>query len=215
MTLTRILVVAALSVLCTGADAPPTDPPPIATLACVVGDSWTYQYAAKSVNGSGLNGAETFTQGDCGDRRVLHPSGKLTKADVTGDADGNLLTGFSVFTGSAERFKKPFPYFRLPLTAGEKWDSAVDIDTGDGDLTGTGHWNTIGWETITVPAGTYDCLRKELKMDYDFSSNFGDVNGTYKETSWYCPALRSDAKSISSDSFGETSTRELTAVALK
>jgi hypothetical protein len=82
-------------------------------------------------------------------------------------------------------------------------------------LTGTGHWSTVGWETITVAAGTFNCLRKETKMDYDFSGNFGSASGSYKETSWYCPALRAEAKSVSSDSFGESASHELTAVALK
>jgi hypothetical protein len=211
----RILAVAALSVLCLGADAPPADQPPVATLACVVGDSWTYQYSASATFAKPLNGTETFTRTDCGDRRVLHPSGSLVKGDVTSDADGNVFSGFSVFTGSAERFKKPFPLYRLPLVPGQTWDSAVDIDTGDGELSGSGHWKTDAWETITVPAGTYVCLRKELKMNYDFSGNLGDVSGTFNATSWYCPAIRAEAKSMSSDSFGDSSSNELTAMALK
>jgi hypothetical protein len=52
-------------------------------------------------------------------------------------------------------------------------------------------------------------------MDFDYTSNLGDTNGSYSATSWYCPALRGEAKSISSDSFGESSSSELTAVALK
>jgi hypothetical protein len=215
VTIARVLLVGALSIACLGVDAPATDQPPIATLACVVGDSWTYLYSATATFGKGLSGSETFTQTDCGDHRVLHPSGSLIKPDITGDADGNVFSGFSVFTGTAERFKKPFPYYRLPLMAGKSWDSAVDIDTGDGELSGTGHWKTVAWETITVPAGTYVCLRKELKMSYDFSGSLGDTSGTYSATGWYCPSLRTEAKSISSDSFGDTSSSELTAVTLK
>jgi hypothetical protein len=216
MTVLRVFVIGALSVLCTGADAPATDPPPVATLACAAGDSWTYLYAAKSENGKALNGSETFTRTDCGDRRVNHPTGNLIKADVTADAEGNLYSGFSVFTGTPERYNKPFPYLRLPLAPGNSWEGAVDIDTGDGGrLTGTGHWRAIGWETITVPAGTYVCLRRELKLDFDYTSSDGGVSGNYRDTSWYCPEVRSDAKAISSDSFGDTSSRELTAVALK
>jgi hypothetical protein len=215
VTVARVLIVGALSVLCLGVDAPPTDQPPVATLACVVGDSWTYQYSASATFGKPLNGSETFTQTACGDHRVLHPSGSLIKADITSDADGNVFSGYSAFTGSAQRFKKPFPYYRLPLGPGQTWDSGVDIDTGDGELSGPGHFKTVGWETITVPAGTYVCLRKEIKMSYDFSGSLGDTSGTYSATAWYCPTIRQEAKSVSSDSFGDTSTIVLSAVALK
>jgi hypothetical protein len=52
-------------------------------------------------------------------------------------------------------------------------------------------------------------------MSYDFSGSLGDTSGTFSSTSWYCPSVRTEVKTIASDSFGDTSSSELTAVALK
>ena len=222
-----VLMAGALSIVVIGAAAPATNPaatnpPPITSFACVVGDTWTYQYAGKVAIGSGLNGSETWTRSACGDHAVLHPSGKLIKADVVADAAGNYSSAFSLFTGVAQTYNKPYPWGHLPLAPGTSWDSAVDVDMSGGrGYTGTGHWKAIGWETVTVPAGTYLCLRKEVKMDLEFTtmstvrSRMNAVSGTYQETTWYSPDARIDVKSTSSDTFGDTASRELTAVTLK
>jgi hypothetical protein len=212
MRIRRVLIAGVMAVLCMGAAAAPTDPPPITTLACDVGDVWTYHFVSTVVMGRALNGDETFTRTDCGDRHVLHPGGALLRTDVVSDADGNVYSGYSVFNGIGQRFKKPFPYERLPLAPGNAWDSALDADTADGiGFTGTGHWRIVDWEMVTVPAGTYLCLRKEMKMDLDFDG----IDATYKGTSWFCPDVRAEVKQIASDSLGDSASSELTAVTLK
>lgn len=216
MGISRVTIVGALAVLCLGAVPAPTDPPPVTSLACQVGDAWTYHFVSTAATGKALNGDETFTRADCGERRVLHPSGGLVKADVVSDADGNVYSGYSVFNGTSERFKKPLPYARLPLAPGSAWSSALDVDMGGGSgFTGSGHWHLVDWETVTVPAGTYLCLRQELKMDLQFFVMNDTLDGTFQETSWYCPDVRAEVKAISKDSFGDSATRELTAVTLK
>jgi hypothetical protein len=216
MLLPRVLIVGALAVLCTGAAAAPTDPPPVTSFPCVVGDVLTYHFVSSAVVGKPINGDETFTQTDCGARRVLHPSGALVTPDLVSDADGNIYTGFGVFNGLPEKFNKPLPYGRLPLAPGQTWGSSVDADLGGGGgFTGSGHWRAVDWESVTVPAGTYLALRVELKMELDFSVQGGELQGTYQETSWYCPDVRNYVKATASDSFGESTTRELTAATLK
>ena len=222
-----VVMAGALSVVVIGAAAPATNPsatnpPAITSFACNVGDAWTYQYAGKVAIGSGLNGSETWTRTACGDHAVLHPSGKLIKADVVADSAGNYSSGYSVLTGVAQNYNKPFPWGHLPLAPGTSWDSAVDVDMGSGrGYTGSGHWKAVGWETVTVPAGTYLCLRKEVKMDVEYvytvpgTSRMNSVSGTYQETTWYSPDARIDVKSTSSDTFGNTASRELTALTLK
>jgi hypothetical protein len=212
----RVVVCVVLAGLCTGAAAAPTDPPPVTSFACIVGDVWTFHFVSTAVTGKPLNGDETFTRTDCGERRVIHPSGALVKADVVSDADGNVYSGYSVFNGLGERFNKPIPLGRLPLAPGKTWGSSLDTDMGGGNgFTGTGHWRLVDWEMVTVPAGTYLCLRQEMKMDLDFLVAGGSLDGTFQETSWYSPDARSEVKAISSDSFGDSATRELTAVTLK
>jgi len=216
MAVPKVAIVGALATLCTGAIAAPTDPPPVTSLACEVGDVWTYHFVAKAVVGTPLNGDETFRRTDCGARRVLHPSGAIVKADVVSDADGNVYSGYGVFNGIGERFNKPLPYDRLPLAPGKAWSSPLDTDMDGGSgFTGTGHWRLIDWETVTVPAGTYLCLRQEIKMDLEFLVSGNSIDGTYQGTSWYCPDVRSEVKAISSDSFGDSASRELIAVTLK
>ena len=214
------LLAGALLVSTLGVAAPATDPPAVTSFVCFVGDVWTFQYTAKAAVGAGLNGSETWTQGACGDRYVLHPSGALIKADIVTDANGNLYSAFSPFTGTRETYNKPFPFGRLPLEPGATWDSAIDIDLGGGDgLTGNGHWKVIGWETVTVPAGTYVCLRKELALGFDFtpggSAANGPISGDFRETSWYSPDVRTAVKTIASDSFGDHALIELSAVTLQ
>jgi hypothetical protein len=229
MQFSLVLMAGTLSVVVIGAAAPATNssattPPAITGFACTVGDTWTYQYAGKVAIGSGLNGSETWTRTACGDHAVLHPSGKLLKADVVADAAGNYSSSYSVFTGVSLSYGKPYPWGHLPLAPGISWDGAVDVDMGSGKgYTGSGHWKAVAWETVTVPAGTYLCLRKEVKMDIDYSFGSGaisgtrshTVSGTYQETTWYSPDARIDVKSTSSDTFGDTASRELTALTLK
>jgi hypothetical protein len=229
MQVARVLIAGSLSVLAIGAatpatNAPATNPPAITSFACNVGDVWTFRYAGKSATDNGLNGSETWTRTACGDHAVLHPNGQLIKADVVADPEGNYSSGFSPFTGTAQKYNKPYPWGHLPLAPGASWDSAVDVDMGGGrGYTGTGHWKAIGWEAVTVPAGTYTCLRKEVKIDLEYafmysgvtSSQMRTMSGTYQETTWYSPDARIDVKSTSSDTFGDTASRELTALTLK
>jgi hypothetical protein len=225
MSIPRVLITGAFAVVSIGAAAPATDPPAVTSFVCKVGDTWTFQYTAKSVRGAGLNGSETWTRTACGDRYVAHPTGQLIKPDLIADPDGNYYAGYSTFTGAALKYNKPLPLARLPLEPGKAWDGPVDVDMGSGHgYAGTGHWKVIGWETITVPAGTYLCLRKEVKIEYDFTAesatalsgnHMRSVSGSYQETSWYSPDARIDVKSISSDSFGDSASRELTAANLK
>jgi hypothetical protein len=228
MSILRVLIPLAVVVACTGiaaAVAAPaaTDPPPVASLECQVGDSWTFQYTTKdSYAGPGLNGSETFTRTACGDRETLRPTGAVVKPSVVSDAAGNIYSTYSDFTGVAEKFGTPIPEFRLPLTPGKTWESGYDVDMGSGrGFNGTGHWTIVGWESVTVPAGTFLCVRKELKLEFSFlrpsiNGKGGEVNMTgHREiTTWYAPAARADVKSLAVDSFGGTASHELTALSL-
>jgi hypothetical protein len=195
----------------------------VTTLACVVGDTWTYQYSAKGAEiGAGLNGSETWTRTACADRYVAHPGGHIVNSDVVSDPQGNLYAGYSGFTGAAQTYNTPYPSLRLPLAPGKSWDAPTDITMAGGrGLNGSGHWNVSDWEMVTVPAGTYLCIRTDVKMDYSFvvqsrvSARENTSSATYQETTWYSPALRATVKSMSSDSFGDTATRQLTAITLK
>jgi len=223
MSTIRVLIAAATVAACAGIAAPATDPPPVTAFDCVVGDTWTYQYSAKGPEiGAGLNGSETWTRTACGDRYVAHPGGHIVNSDVVSDPQGNLYAGYSGFSGAAQTYNKPYPLGRLPLAPGKSWDAPTDITMAGGrGLNGSGHWSVSGWEMVTVPAGTYLCIRTDVKMNYSFlvqsavNGREQNVSGIYQETTWYSPALRTTIKSTSSDNFGDSATRQLTAITLK
>jgi hypothetical protein len=77
---------------------------------------------------------------------------------------------------------------KYPLETGAKWSFTRKM--GSADLDERGEAKVAGYESLTVPAGTFDCYRVDVEANYN--------NKQYTETRlwsrWYCPAIKWIAK---------------------
>ena len=86
-----------------------------------------------------------------------------------------------------------YPNFAFPLQIGKTWRHTVDLahtkqpdKTVKADLEG----RVIGFESVTVPAGTFFALKIEVKGAYSGRNQEGSWSGRIEDTLWYSPAVR-------------------------
>lgn len=142
------------------------------------------------------------------------------------DANGIADFGNSDLTDSLTPQLVPFWELRFPLQPGASFVSLdrQGIDFGD-DLDGDGVnergdlrsvVTVVGFETVTVPAGTFaDCARVErtLTLTATLSGDRSRVTATDVATAWFAPNMgwvkRAEVISFPAGDFTETETEEL------
>jgi hypothetical protein len=103
--------------------------------------------------------------------------------------DGNLVAGhIGTLVGS---FDPDLGTFNFPLWAGKKWSKDWLLKTDAGRIWGNTHGQAIGWEQVTVPAGTLDALK--LKVEYRTGLSHMEMN------CWYAPEVNALAKCDTTD----------------
>jgi hypothetical protein len=76
------------------------------------------------------------------------------------------------------------PTLQFPMRLGNKW--AFERKTPDNGGSQIGVYEVVKYETLTVPAGTFDCFR----VDGEYKALRSHVLHTY----WYCPKINGIAK---------------------
>ncbi|MFT4101614.1 MAG: hypothetical protein QM674_11365 [Burkholderiaceae bacterium] len=165
---------------------PATAPPlPVAR----VGQRWRYQRINRYNDQSLGIRAHTVTQVD----------GPLVVVTIT-DGDGATIgqeryeapwrviddLGFDM----PQHFARPVPRLPAVLRAGARSTLSTTYRvTGNSSSLAWSQWLTApGWERITVPAGTYDCLRIERRIQFRHDDLFREWPER-SETIWYAPAV--------------------------
>ena len=141
-----------------------------------VGDKW--QFSDVAAGGKTGSWSREIVEIPSAERlRVRFGNGKINEYD---DAMNFIPEG-------AERALLLAKY---PLKIGEEW--AVGRKFANPHLEERGKARVVGNETITVPAGTFQCYRVEAQTSR--------TNKTYNETRnwvrWYCPDVKWIAKEI-------------------
>jgi hypothetical protein len=154
-----------------------SDPEAVASPEIRVGDVWTDRVLGETREFK----VESLT--DDGDFMVDEWGNGI----VT-DKNWNLLTYRSVTFADAPatNWKKPLTWFKFPLFPGKTWAQNAHWETPDLNVQGTEEvrGKAIGWETVTVPAGTYKAMRVEIR------DRIVGTGGTYDLvtlTYWYVP----------------------------
>jgi hypothetical protein len=172
-----------------------------------VGDSWTFDKTdgLKNVKDStSVTVVTAVTDSDIRADQTRTDSGAVTK--VTRNKNFNLMV-MEMANGKA--IEDPFyPSFAFPLEIGKTWSGEVTrTRTYESDrkvvakLTG----KVLAWEKITVPAGTFDAMRIEVKGFYNGQNLRGRWSGQTTDTIWYAPAAKAAVKWLFED-VGATST---------
>jgi hypothetical protein len=153
------------------------DPEAVAGPDIRVGDVWTdrvldgnRQFKVESINEDGYFVVDEWGNG------------------IVTDNHWNLLTYRSVTFANAPptNWKKPLMWFKFPLFPGKTWAQNVHWETPADDVYGIEdvRGKVVGWEKVTVPAGTYKALRVELR---DRIIGTGGVYDLVTLTYWYVP----------------------------
>jgi hypothetical protein len=162
------------------------------------GDSWKYRHSRSgpNVKNPGQRVYEfriTFVGPKAVTAVQTMPSGK--EIDTTWTPEWNIVTDFR--SGS---FFPDSGVFRFPLRPGTAYASTYEVvrprnDTFDAknSLAVT----VVGWESVTVPAGTFRALKVEATgtaTRQDRSHKRGPNSGTLHFVYWYVPELKRWAK---------------------
>jgi len=150
-----------------------------------VGDTWTFHQTG------GLPPAESDWS-----RKVVEalPGEQFkvvteTNADLTFDDQGN----------SIDKRGPDFTWrrFDLPLEVGKRWKHDRKIAGATWNGTEQSEWEVKAAEKLTVPAGTFDCVRVEGNANRGWSTtgfSQGQAKAQTQTTYWYCPAIKWAAK---------------------
>jgi hypothetical protein len=152
-------------------------------------ESWTYSRTSYATASSHMNEQWQYTL-------VVTETNKdyyiLEYSRVDSDGkDRRALQRWSTAINFMNRAGSPpnwqeFRRFRWPLAEGDSWDFPW-IQPPLGDLTWTA--KATGWETVTVPAGTFRAMRIEVHNSCYYPGVDGGVCGQ-QDLIWYSPSVK-------------------------
>jgi len=116
-----------------------------------------------------------------GGRVVLSMGGK----EAIVNPDLNLLSGFSIVAGQDVSYSPDLGTLSWPLRKGKHWTNHWRWKAEDYSGEGTTNGKAVGWETVTVPAGTFTALRIDVSYRSIVPAN---------TTCWYLPDANTFAK---------------------
>lgn len=173
-----------ISTVCMASEVVMPSPPKMA-----IGDVFVYQRFnniddAKSGNNptrtirdtvTEVNGDEGFVMSTKKAVKHYNRDGNLTKRERE-----NKLTVYSPF----------WPTYHYPMKIGDVYDVTFHhtYHKEHGDVTYRLTTTVVGWETITVPAGTFKALKIESRGTYEHPPNYVTADIAY--TIWLAPAVK-------------------------
>jgi hypothetical protein len=80
--------------------------------------------------------------------------------------------------------------YRFPMQVGAEWTYTAKFGT-QVLMEQRGSYKVVAFESLTVPAGTFDCFKVEGKADAAYKASYQQQ---VRETYWYCPKVNGVAK---------------------
>ena len=159
-----------------------------------VGDSWTYQETNdwRSV----VTDTYSFTVSSVSDKEIelTRKSEKAgTAVTVSETPDLNSITR-ATSDGNIVRYSPDNGAFSFPLAVGKSWEAKADWTAG----THTGSYSlatkVVGWEQVTVPAGTFTALKITKTGYYHATNGQSSGSGNMHIVFWYAPTVKGMVK---------------------
>jgi hypothetical protein len=175
--LLRFSIVLLLAACASGAPAPEPSGPSIERPDVKVGERWTYRQ----------RDAFTNAQISVSEIRVVR-----IDADGIHAANGRWTLEWNETGQQAEEFVTPHDgSLRFPLRAGATYPVAYDVRRAflGSRLPFNGRARALGWEEVTVPAGSFRALKVEVDVKAARASHPG-LNVLLRKTIWYSPAVK-------------------------
>lgn len=151
------------------------------------GDAWSYRRTDYTQSSPTITFRETVTFAN---ERVIQMidqrKGASREIDTTYTAEWNAVS-----SPNSGIFVPDQGLLRFPLRPGDAHDSSYDVRfprQGEREVKHERHVRVIGWENVTVPAGTFRALRVESEGTW-YRVDTGFAGGA-KEVMWYSPQVR-------------------------
>lgn len=116
---------------------------------------------------------------------------------------------FNLVRIEAPRFTKTtlpyYPNFSFPLWVGKTWKGKVAFTSTDQpgkEVSADLEVRVVGFESVTVPAGTFFALKIELHGPYRARNLEGSWTGRIEDTLWYAPEARNAVRYEYKDTTG-------------
>jgi hypothetical protein len=188
--------------LCSSAFAE-SPPPKVEAPMIQKGDSWTYNSIDGWKNEKQFTVVIVVT--DVTDAGFTQETKRTDNGQGTvAHRDKNLnLLGREV--GNRKFFATPFePHLSFPLEVGKTWEQEVTFTRNfdDRKVVASLKAKVLGWERISVPAGTFDALKIVINGPYNGSwsdPSGGRWSGQRSEMIWYSPEAKAIVKSTYED----------------
>jgi hypothetical protein len=149
-----------------------------------VGDSWRYQVTDKLTN---LTQAVSIEVTTVTADRIQTQSSRPGAAGATEvwDRDWNQLK-----QGETE-YTPYYPVLQFPLERGKQWSGKAQWRISSGLIHHHVTSQVAAWERVTVPAGTFDAVRIEVRGNFTESQSLAyyPQQGSISNVIWYAPAV--------------------------
>jgi hypothetical protein len=152
-----------------------------------VGDKWAYEQRDKltglvrqtstlevvAVETDGVRARQTVNNGEPTEDNTYDLDGNTRRAD------GRTFTPFRQF-------------YAFPLHVGKTWSSRMSHPSLAGNRTINAEMkgSVVGWESVTVPAGTFKVAKIVIDQPYYSEGVTGGGRGVGRYTIWYAPEVK-------------------------
>jgi hypothetical protein len=160
-----------------------------------IGDTWVYDGGFDSLDDAKAGKNPTSWDiiriiREINDKGILVSNPKGNRQFLY-DKEFNLLERH---VDGQSTFYKPFwPRYRYPMKVGDKYNVGFSHNRPDGfDNDYNATVRVIGWEAVTVPAGTFKALKVEMTGYWTHSLGIaaGTGRADFREISWFAPELK-------------------------
>jgi hypothetical protein len=160
----------------------------------VVGDKWVYNnYESLADAKQGHNPGVDTTRivREINNKGILVSNPKGTRQYLY-NKDFNWLEAHSK---ERDTFYKPFwPTYKYPMRVGDKYKVEFSHNRDDGrDNDYIATIRVVGWETVTVPAGTFKALKVEMTGHWTHPNPNNRIelwHANFKEINWFAPEVK-------------------------
>jgi hypothetical protein len=172
-----------------------------------VGDTWMYN----TLNGwtGELNYVSVNAVTEIDKQGIVMESASLDRRSVSTvrrTRDFNLISIEA--PAGVKRVLPYYPNFEFPLVVGKTWKRKVDFFNSqepDKNLYATLEGKVVGWESVTVPAGTFRALKIVVTGWYRAQNNDYFWIGKIEDALWYAPEVRNAVRYEYKDTQGSGS----------
>jgi hypothetical protein len=160
-------------------------PPGVERPIPLVGDTWTFRRVDGWNGSTGTPVVETVVV-------VRDDEIEISRGEARDVRDRNWNVIGAVQDGTRSKARTYRGSLSFPLTIGKTWTAKAEFTNASGEqLSYAPKAEVVAWESVTVPAGTFDAFRIKASGFYRGSNATpNQFTGSFEETYGYSPAAQ-------------------------